>query len=173
MYIYIFIVIIFKRRWLLHNNFVRSIVNLEGSFTACTVEYILAKLVSTTWMYRREYTREKEWEYERELNGRSRTHTFFFIVKIFSYQLNVDTNVHIYIFCNKHFRCLQLHFIYKAYPYTLYVLLFHFFFFFFFSLVLSRFLFFILFPLLFTITMTTHYYSTATYIIITEYYLIV
>ena len=53
------------------------------------------------------------------------THTFFFIVKIFSYQLNVDTNVHIYIFCNKHFRCLQLHFIYKAYPYTYYVLLFH------------------------------------------------
>ena len=51
-------------------------------------------------------------------------------MKIFSYQLNVDTNVHIYIFCNKHFRCLQLHFIYKAYPYTHYVLLFHFFFFF-------------------------------------------
>lgn len=39
-----------------------------------------------------------------------------YCVKIFSYRLNVDTNVHIYIFCNKHIRCLQLHFIYDAHP---------------------------------------------------------
>lgn len=119
--------------------------------------------------------RVHERECERELNGRSR-YTFFFIVKIFSYQLNVDTNVHIYIFCNKHFRCLQLHFIYKAYPYILcfifslffshHHLSFCFYTFFFFT---YRCLFYqLIFPLLFTITITAilllycnvYYYQT-------------
>lgn len=56
--------------------------------------------------------RMRECESENTI-GRDR-YLSFFIVKIFSYWLNVDTVVHIYIFCNKHFSLfIQLHFIYK------------------------------------------------------------